>query len=111
MLCDRSGWSSHMLPLAKGQRGGGRQTSLVKTVLAEVPAGTTRPSVFQPNDQSAGRKSGPERLLQQLAGDHHALDLVGALVDLGDLGVAHHPLDREVLGVAVAAEAAARRRW
>jgi hypothetical protein len=25
-------------------------------------------------------------LLKQLAGDDHALDLVGALVDLGDLG-------------------------
>src|SRR5215213_7735383 len=35
---------------------------------------------------------------QQRAGDDHPLDLVGALVDLGDLGVAHHPLDREVLG-------------
>ena len=30
------------------------------------------------------------RLLQELAGHDHALDLVGALVDLGDLGVAHH---------------------
>ena len=37
-------------------------------------------------------------------GDHHALHLVGALVDLGDLGVAHHPLDREVLRVAGPAE-------
>ena len=43
-------------------------------------------------------------LLQQAPRDHHALHLVGALVDLGDLGVAHHPLDREVLGVAGAAE-------
>ena len=42
--------------------------------------------------------------LQQLPGHHHALDLVGALVDLGDLGVAHHPLDRVVADVAVAAE-------
>ena len=31
------------------------------------------------------------------------LDLVGALIDLGDLSVAHHPLDREILGVPVAA--------
>src|SRR5690606_21497843 len=30
----------------------------------------------------------------------HALDLVRALVDLGDLGVPHHPLHREVPGVA-----------
>src|SRR4051794_2852088 len=42
---------------------------------------------------------------EQLAGHHDALDLVGALVDLGDLGVAQHPLDRVVAGVAVAATA------
>ena len=42
--------------------------------------------------------------LEQLAGHDDALDLVGALVDLGDLGVAHHPLEREVAGVAGAAE-------
>src|SRR5271157_3509767 len=33
-----------------------------------------------------------------------ALDLVGALVDLGDLGVAHHALNRKILGVARTAE-------
>ena len=52
---------------------------------------------------SAGRDSAlqeTQRLLQQAPCDHHALHLVGALVDLGDLGVAHHPLDREVLRVA-----------
>src|SRR3954453_13672228 len=38
------------------------------------------------------------------AGDHEALDLVRALVDLGDLGVAHHALDRILVHVAVAAE-------
>ena len=41
---------------------------------------------------------------QQLARHHDPLHLVGALVDLGDLGVAHHPLDGVVAGVAVAAE-------
>ena len=41
---------------------------------------------------------------QQIARDHHALDLVGAFEDLGQLGVAHHALDRIVHGVAVAAE-------
>ena len=41
---------------------------------------------------------------EQLAGHDDALDLVGALVDLGDLGVAHHPLEREVRRVAGAAE-------
>src|SRR5438105_39494 len=43
-------------------------------------------------------------LLQHLAGDHEPLDLVRALVDLRDLGVAHHPLDGVLLDVAVAAE-------
>ena len=33
-------------------------------------------------------------LSKQLAGDDHALDLVGAFEDLGQLGVAHHALDR-----------------
>ena len=36
--------------------------------------------------------------------DHQALDLVRALVDLRDLRVAHHPLDRVLVHVAVAAE-------
>src|SRR3954470_6942939 len=38
------------------------------------------------------------------AGDHEALDLVRALVDLRDLRVAHHPLDGVLVDVAVAAE-------
>jgi hypothetical protein len=44
------------------------------------------------------------RSLQQLPCHDHALDLVGALVDLGDLGVAHHALDGVVAHVTVAAE-------
>src|SRR6266478_6328583 len=47
-------------------------------------------------------------LAQELLGDDHALDLVRALVDLGDLGVAHEALHRELAGVAVAAEDAHR---
>ena len=35
---------------------------------------------------------------------HQPLDLVGALVDLRDLGVAHHPLDGVLVDVAVAAQ-------
>ena len=42
------------------------------------------------------RGEGLTGLLEDGARHHHALHLVGALVDLGDLGVAHHPLDREV---------------
>src|SRR5215831_6011384 len=43
-------------------------------------------------------------LLEQLAGDDDALDLVRALVDLHDLGVAHEALDRELPRVADAAK-------
>src|SRR5215218_10942441 len=41
---------------------------------------------------------------EELAGHDNPLHLIGALVDLGNLGVAHHPLDRIVPGIAVAAE-------
>src|SRR4051812_11345104 len=41
--------------------------------------------------------------LEHLVGDHHLLDLAGALVDLGDGGVAEVALDVVLLGVAVAA--------
>src|SRR5215471_720701 len=43
-------------------------------------------------------------LPEQVPADHHALDLVGALVDLRDLGVSHHALHRVLLDVAVASE-------
>ena len=43
-------------------------------------------------------------LTGQRSADDETLDLVGALVDLGDLGVAHVLLDGVVLAVAVAAE-------
>src|SRR5882672_1316834 len=43
-------------------------------------------------------------LAQELLGDDHSLDLIRALVDLGDLGVAHEALHRKLLRVAVAAE-------
>ena len=51
----------------------------------------------------AGEERRPA-LAHHLAGDHEPLDLVRPLVDLGDLRVAHHPLDRVLLHVAVAAE-------
>ena len=41
---------------------------------------------------------------QQVAGDDQSLDLLRALVELRDLGVAHHPLDRVLGRVAVAAQ-------
>src|SRR5690348_1043769 len=42
--------------------------------------------------------------VEDAAGDHEALDLARALVDLGDLRVAVVALERELLRVAVAAE-------
>src|SRR4051794_11107162 len=50
-------------------------------------------------NRSGSRPGSPHR-----PRDDDALDLVGALVDLGDLGVAHVALDRILLDVAVAAE-------
>src|SRR6476620_7307293 len=44
------------------------------------------------------------RLAQHLSGDHETLDLLGSLIDLRDLRVAHEALDRVLLDVAVAAE-------
>src|SRR5689334_11528213 len=48
--------------------------------------------------------SNPRLRAEDVAGDDHALDLAGPLVDLEQLGVAHQLLDGVVLGVAVAAE-------
>src|SRR4051794_41617739 len=50
------------------------------------------------------RVGGATALAPHRAGDHEPLDLVRALVDLRDLRVAHHPLDRILVHVAVAAE-------
>src|SRR3954470_2957517 len=52
---------------------------------------------------NAGQKERP-LLFHHLARDHEALDLFRSLVDLRDLGVPHHPLDRVLLHVPVAAE-------
>ena len=52
-----------------------------------------------------GRQPTRRRLVRRMVrGDHDALDLARALVDLGDLRVAVVALDRELLRVAVAAE-------
>ena len=40
----------------------------------------------------------------QVIGNDHPLDLGSALIDLGDLGIAHHALHGVLTGVAVAAE-------
>jgi hypothetical protein len=44
------------------------------------------------------------RHAQEIPRDDEALDLLGPLVQLGDLRIAHHPLDRVVRRVAVATE-------
>src|SRR3954447_366485 len=53
---------------------------------------------------SSGASRSVVQLPQNLPRDHDPLDLAGPLTDLADLGVAHHPLHRILVGVAVAAE-------
>src|SRR5436309_1086710 len=70
-------------------------------MIALLPSSSPIQSSFDlrgPRDSIAGENG------LQRAGDHEALDLVGPLVDLRDLGIAHHPLDRVVADIAVAAE-------
>ncbi len=55
-------------------------------------------------DIRAGGRDATRLIGVQRPADHHPLDLVGALEDLHHLGLAHVALDREVAGVAVAAE-------
>ena len=71
--------------------------------------GTARPTVpasTRKQLRASGRSSRLRRRARQedLARDHEALDLRGALVDLEQLRVAHQLLDRVLLDVAVAAE-------
>src|SRR5437588_5315120 len=57
-----------------------------------------------PAAQSTRRSGGVTTRRLERTCNHEALDLVRALVDLRDLGVAQEPLDRVLLHVAVAAE-------
>src|SRR3990172_6653173 len=68
--------------------------AVLRNVLRSVPLPVRRSLITTPLSE----------LSNELLGDDHTLDLVGALVDLGDLGVAHVALDRKVPGVAVAAQ-------
>src|SRR5580765_2131475 len=63
-----------------------------------------RPNASGGASLANAREQGRALLLDHLARDHEPLDLVRALVDLRDLRVAHHPLDRVLLDVAVTAE-------
>src|SRR5580704_16662014 len=67
---------------------------------------TCDPATWSWTWEIALRTSGqrPVLALGEVAADDEALDLVGALEDLHDLGLAHVPLDGEVRGVTRAAE-------
>src|SRR4029450_11758720 len=53
---------------------------------------------------TSSRACGSRESRQQCPRHDDALNLIGALVDLRDLCVAHHPFDREVAGVAVTSD-------
>src|SRR2546421_819293 len=75
---------------------GGRPSSYSRAVRPNASGGALRSG-----------NSGEKRralFLDHLTRDHEPLDLVRPLVDLRDLRVPHHPLDRVLLHVAVAAE-------
>src|SRR5262245_39054456 len=91
------GWIAPMLDVFSCPRCGRRQTT------TEAP-----PTVVLRNVRRfirslpywLARRSSAQKLL----GDDHALDLVRALVDLHDLGIAHVPLDRKLARVPIPAE-------
>src|SRR5579859_5384053 len=87
----------------EGAAGSRRVRVPLACALATPSARIARKTLSHAGLRDAGKK---ERtlLLDHLAGDHEALDLVRALVDLRDLRVAHHALERVLADVAVAAE-------
>src|SRR5829696_3833782 len=68
---------------------------------AWLAASQARHAARSPNGSGSSTE---HRLAEQRPRDDEALDLRGALVDLGDLGVAVVALGRELLRVAIAAE-------
>src|SRR3954451_17491684 len=85
-------------------------TALTTGSVLQPPSATTAESPTQSATAAAnairraGGRAPTVALAPHRAGDHDALDLVRALVDLRDLRVAHHPLHRVLVHVAVAAE-------
>src|SRR3954471_13565268 len=85
-------------------------TAFTTGSVLQPPSATTAESPTQSATAAANaiRRAGGTAptvaLAPHRAGDHDPLDLVRALVDLGDLRVAHHPLHRVLVDVAVAAE-------
>src|SRR4051812_9711514 len=69
--------------------------SMSTTAVSPVHSATTAANAM---------RRGPATSAPHRPGDDDPLDLVRALVDLGDLRVAHHPLDRILVDVAVATE-------
>src|SRR5580700_8765038 len=77
---------SSAIPFGSGRRRvSASGTGLIRTAISTAPRGSGVP-------------------LEELAGDHDALDLVRAFVDLRELGVAEQLLDGVLLHVAVPAE-------
>src|SRR3954453_7393664 len=85
-------------------------TAFTTGSVLQPPSATTAESPTQSATAAANaiRRAGGTpptvALAPHRAGDHDPLDLVRALVDLGDLRVAHHPLHWVLVDVAVAAE-------
>src|SRR5215468_2516134 len=102
------------VPAPRSSTSASRPSPRSATTRSSSPAGHSgRPSSYsravRPNASGGASlgDTGEERvalLPDHLAGDHEALDLVRALVDLRDLRVAHHALDGVLLDVAVPAE-------
>src|SRR5882757_8052866 len=101
---------SPIVEFANGRLGYGEtvcaQSAMDMHGLTASFSGRQRPTaLLRPDHEGSRMPDGPGDLaLDQGAADHEPLDLVGALEDLHDLGLAHVPLGREVAGVAVAAE-------
>src|SRR6478672_11775328 len=97
--CGRRPMASTM----KSTPGAGSPPGAGATYASASPSGRSRVTVGTTTRLAPGSELGLHPG-EELTCHHDPLDLVGALVDLGDLRVAHHPLDRVVAGEAVAAE-------
>src|SRR5881397_1611850 len=86
---------------AAGRASGSEEKAEAQRIPAETPEGL----LMALRGGMTKRRQGEalhlgSRPLQNLARDDHALDLARALADLHELGVAVHPLDRDVATVA-----------
>src|SRR5512139_3181688 len=82
-----------------------RRSAVRRSALAAGSGtGLTRTTMFMGRSTPVAWTLASAVATQQRPGHDEPLDLLGALVELGDLGVAHHPLHGKVLDVAVASE-------